>query len=230
MRRADLQAAVGALFPNLPRANREHLLRVPGSAHAASDTAACLLGRNLWLPPLAEFRDYLLVSGERPHLWTFNFGPSAAWDGRLWNALALSARLLRTRAGSLSRCITVHASPWSLQMNKRRFNEGLADLTRSGLCRRDARDLYILQSIATLQELYVDLALIEIIAHWLWMLAHRDRVLADRHATGFEVHGYAEACGRCRTNWGLRARDAQWVPPFHPGCRCFAQPRFTTGS
>lgn len=222
----SLQATIGTLFDKLPRTHQKALVRVPDSAHATADTAACLLGQNLWYPPLAQFRDRLIETGERPHLWTFGFGPTCAWDARRWNDLALPARMLRARAGSVAQRVAIYVSSWSLQMDKRRFNAGLEQLLHSHLCDRGAHGFHSFEPIATVQELYVDLALIEIIAHWLWMLRHRERVLADPHATGFEVHGYRETCSLCRDRWGLRPRERHWVPPFHPGCRCFAQPRF----
>ncbi len=83
-----------------------------------------------------------------------------------------------------------------------------------------------LSEIAGPQELAVDLHLIEIIAHWLRMLDHADRVARDLTPSGYEVHGYDEACSRCTMQWGIRPRLERWIPPFHPGCRCFAQPRF----
>ncbi|MFY9739891.1 MAG: hypothetical protein WAK11_12710 [Candidatus Cybelea sp.] len=112
-------------------------------------------------------------------------------------------------------------------MDERRFNEGLRKLVSSAICRDGERGAIVFDPIAPAQGLYVDLSLIELIAHWLSMLDHRRRVLADPHATGFEVHGYAEGCSICRERWGLRPRERAWVPPFHPGCRCYAQPRFT---
>ncbi len=223
----DFEGTVGRLCDGLPRPYRELLARTPKSPHATADTAACLLGRDLWYPPLTEFRDHLMASGERPHLWTFSFGRSRTWDTRRWNALPLSGRILRCRAGPVARSFSAHVSPWSLQMDERRFNEGLRKLVSSAICRDGERGAIVFDPIAPAQGLYVDLSLIELIAHWLSMLDHRRRVLADPHATGFEVHGYAEGCSICRERWGLRPRERAWVPPFHPGCRCYAQPRFT---
>jgi hypothetical protein len=219
--------AVYRLFNDLPRSFREKLAQTPRSPHATADVAACLLGRDLWYPPLARFRDHLIASAERPHLWTFTFGPSLVWDAERWNALSLCGRILRSRAGSIARGFSSRVSAWSLQMEERHFNEGLQELFGSAICRVGERGATAFESLATPEELFVDLSLVEIIAHWLWMLDHRNRILADPHTTGFEVHGYAEACSICRERWGLRAREQKWVPPFHPGCRCFAQPRFT---
>jgi hypothetical protein len=229
-RHSDLRTTVAGLFSDLPRAYQERLRHVADSPYATADTAACLLGRDLWLSPLTEFRDRLIASGERPHLWTFEFGRSCAWDAARWNSLSLQARILRARAGSVDRPVVAHISPWALRIDARPFKAGLSELAREGICRNTDYGPSQLEPIATPEELYVDLSLVEILSHWLWMLAHRDRVLADRHATGFEVYGYLEACSDCRVRWGLRPRAAPWVPPFHPGCRCFAQPRFTDSS
>lgn len=109
-------------------------------------------------------------------------------------------------------------------MKRREFEAGLAELERAGGYGADARRF---AAVAAHADLRTDLSLIEILSHWLAMLKHREKVLADRHATGFEVHGYREACSACKTRWGIRPFEPRWAPPFHPGCRCFSQPRFT---
>jgi hypothetical protein len=230
MREGNLLRVVEVLCGGLPRTYCETLTRIPGSAHATADTAACLLGRDLWYPPLRTFRDYLERTGERPHLWTFAFGPSSAWDCGAWNALSLRARIVRARAGSLCVAVDRHVSAWSLDMDKRSFSAGLRELEERRACVFAGPSGTVrFEPVATDKDLHVDLSLIEIIAHWLWMLHHRDRISSDRIATGYEVQGYGEACSMCVERWGLRPREEEWVPPFHPGCRCFAQPRYTSG-
>jgi hypothetical protein len=202
---------------------RRVLMRAPGSPFTISDVAACLLGRNLWYPSLVTFRDWLMRSGERPHLWTFEFTSSCLWDATKWSQLSLGARVVRARAGAVHHRIATITSATALQVGVRQFKQGLDELARGAYYDPATR---VFEPIATPQALHTDLSLIEILSHWLVMLQHRERVLSDAYASGFEVHGYAEACSLCRERWGLRPFEASWVPPFHPGCRCFAQPRF----
>lgn len=192
-----------------------------------ADVTACLLGRDLWYSSLSEFRDWLKQRQERPHLWTFEFTQSQRWETATWESLSLGAKLLRSRAGPVQQRVTRSVTAYSCGLSARVFAAGLRELTRAGYYRAE---LGLYEAVATSDELRTDLALIEIISHWLVMLRHRERVLADRHATGFEVHGYPGGCSRCRECWGLRPFEPRWAPPFHPGCRCFAQPRFTTPS
>lgn len=224
-RNGDFGKTVDQLWGDLPSLERRLLREVPRSVFAGADVAACLLGKNLWYPQLATYRDHLIESGERPHLWTFEFTPSAGWNASDWQPLSLTARLVRSRAGAIDRSVTPLTSPGTLDLAARQIEAGLSELSGAGYY---DKKLGLFPRVASPSELRTDLSLIEIIAHWLFMLAHRDKVLADVHATGFEVHGYAEACSLCRERWGLRPFEAQWAPPFHPGCRCFAQPRFTS--
>jgi hypothetical protein len=157
-------------------------------------------------------------------LWTFDFMDSCQWDTDKWDRLSLDARVTRSRAGAVDRSVTTFTSSANLELAARRFTKALNDLAAVDLYdRRNAA----FAAIASPQDLATDLALLQIISHWLVMLAHRERILADAHATGFEVHGYAEACSQCMQRWGLRDFAPEWAPPYHPGCRCFAQPRFT---
>lgn len=204
---------------------RRFLVRAPSSSFTGADVAACLLGQDLWSVSLARFRDWLIKSGERPHLWTFEFSDSRLWDTARWNRLSFEAKIVRSRAGAVDRCVMTVASPTNLQLGTRQFNNALNDLAAAGLY--DPADRAF-KAVAPSQTLVTDLALIQILSHWLVMLRHRERILADTHATGFEVHGYAEACSLCTQRWGLRDFESEWAPPFHPGCRCFAQPRFTS--
>ena len=200
-------------------------MRAPESAFTNADVTACLLGRDLWFPSLTHFRDWLIQSGERPHLWTFDFKASRRWDASKWNLLSLDAKTARARAGAIDRRVTTFVSPTNLRLGTRTFKSAVDELTAGGLY--DPID-GTFKPVASAQALETDLALLQILSHWLVMLRHRERVLADVHATGFEVHGYEEACSLCARRWGLRPFKACWAPPFHPGCRCYAQPRFTS--
>lgn len=220
------RATIFELFADLLRGDRDALERIPDTPNATNDAAACLLGLDLWRGPLARYRNHLTATGERPHLWTFSFGPSRAWEASRWSSLTLPARTVRARAGHLDRPLRTRLTAWSLGMEPSAFREGLTGLQNAGLAVKYRDGAYELAPLASPSELCVDLALVEIISHWFWRLADRERALADPHATGFEVHGYDECCSICRAGWGLRERDPQRVPPFHPGCRCFAQPRF----
>ena len=203
---------------------RRFLMRAPSSPFTNADVTACLLGQDLWYSSLTRFRDWLIKSGERPHLWTFEFKDSCLWDTVRWNRLSFEAKITRSRAGAVDRCVTSFTSPANLQLRSRHFVNALRGLAAAGFY--DSQNATF-AAVASPQDLATDLALLRIISHWLVMLAHRERILADAHATGFEVNGYAEACSLCMQRWGLRQFASEWAPPFHPGCRCFAQPRFT---
>ncbi len=218
-------SAIDELSRDLSTQYRRFLARAPRSPYTTADVTASLLGRNLWYRPLASFRNLLIESGERPHLWTFEFNNSCLWDAAKWNQLSLNSRIVRTRAGAVHHRVATFTSATSLEVGTQQFKQGLSELARSG-CYDPTTGTF--EPVASAQTLHTDLSLIEIISHWLIMLQHRERVLSDAHATGFEVHGYAEACSLCLERWGLRSFEALWVPPFHPGCRCFAQPRFTS--
>jgi hypothetical protein len=222
---SEFAAAIDELSTPLPVPNRRFLARAAESAFTNADVTACLLGRDLWFPSLARFRDWLIQSGERPHLWTFDFKPSCLWNTAGWNRLSLDARVTRARAGAVDRRVATFASPATLQLGRRAFRRAVDELATHALYDPTARAF---EPVADAQALETDLALLQIVAHWLITLRHRERVLADVHATGFEVHGYSEACSQCTQRWGLRSFDACWAPPFHPGCRCYAQPRFTS--
>jgi hypothetical protein len=217
--------AVKELCPGRAAPYRRFLARAPSSPFTNADVTACLLGQDLWYSSLARFRDWLVENGERPHLWTFEFKGSCLWDTARWNRLSFEAKITRSRAGAVDRRVTTFTSPASLQLQTRQFVSALNGLAAAGLYEHSNG---VLAPIASKQDLATDLSLLQIISHWLVMLAHRERILADAYATGFEVHGYAEACSLCRQRWGLREFASEWAPPFHPGCRCFAQPRFTS--
>jgi hypothetical protein len=224
-RSTELRSTIEELFADLPKPHKRLLERSPLSPFANADVAAALLGRDLWIAPLAEFCDHLRHTGERPHLWTFEFGPSCRWDTRIWDALSLEARLVRSRAGALDTRLEKRISAHAIGMSPRDFLKGTRDLEAAAVARSSpARTAF--EPIASPESFDVDANLVNLIAHWLLMIANRDRVLRDRVATGFEVWGYEEACSLCRERWGVRERSRELVPPFHPGCRCFAQPRF----
>ncbi|MHB8148058.1 MAG: hypothetical protein ACYDGM_12470, partial [Vulcanimicrobiaceae bacterium] len=100
----------------------------------------------------------------------------------------------------------------------------LARLERSGLATPGVSPN--LPAIATPEQLRVDLALVEIIAHWITMLANADRIARDDSVSELEVAGYAHACETCKARWGFSRVDLWSLPPFHPACSCFAQPRY----
>jgi hypothetical protein len=194
------------------------------------DVAAMLLGDNLWYRPLQEYRNYLESLTSRPHLWDFVFEDSRTWNDKRWQSLTLAARVARTRIGSLVHASTFVFAPSAVGLPGTKLKRALAELSANGLCRALPSGSYQLEPVAPVDQIRGDLHLAEIIAHWLLMLAHADLVAKDRSPSGYEVSGYAEACPACRSAWGIRPRTNQWIPPFHPGCRCFAQPRFASGS
>jgi hypothetical protein len=95
-----------------------------------------------------------------------------------------------------------------------------------GWTARTGPEKYRFAAVASPEELVTDLALVEIIGNWLWRLADRERLLTHIRCASFDVHGYDGSCTLCRERWGQRERSLHWIPPFHPGCRCFAQPRY----
>jgi hypothetical protein len=111
-----------------------------------------------------------------------------------------------------------------VQMSVSEFLPALAALIEEGLAAEDRG--IVCEPIADSAALEMDLRLVELIAHWLRMLAHGDRVMRESIGTRFDVCGYRGACAQCRALWGVRPRRPAFVPPFHPGCRCFAQPSF----
>ena len=206
---------------------RAVLERVPQSPFPAADAAACVLGRDLWIPPFAAFRDYLMSTGERPHLWTFTFEPSGTWDTTSWLHLSIGARIVRARGASLKARIVADVSSQRLCLPKRAVADGLRELEAAGMYRAQQRGFGTFEPVANPVTIGCDLQLAEVLAHWLQMLAHREIVLCRRDgANGYDVSGHSGACALCRKRWGARAHDPQWVAPFHPGCRCFAQPRY----
>ena len=193
----------------------------------SQDVAAALLGGDLWYEPLLEYRSYLAPLAERPHLWNFTLGPSGVWESAAWRSLSLTARVARARIASLVHDFDFVFAPSALGMRSRDLLAALRELQAINLAREIRPGVHRVIAIAQPEALDTDLRLIEIIAHWLCMLRHAERVAADRAPTGYEVFGYDRACARCRTAWGPRPREERWIPPFHPGCRCFAQPRFS---
>jgi len=212
------------------RARRGLLARSVGSPFVAPDVAAALLGENLWYRPLDEFRSYLQATGERPHLWDFTFGESGRWPSSAWRSLSLRARIARARIASPTQQCEFVFNPSAVGMHERELRNALKELHAARFSDEIRRGVYRVHSIAPCAALKLDLDLVGIIAHWLDMLAHADKVAADHVPTGYEVHGYVEACAMCKDLWGIRPRAIAWIPPFHPGCRCFAQPRFAKGT
>lgn len=211
------------------RDRRDLLARSVQQAFTFQDVGAALLGDDLWFEPLATYRAYLETIGERPHLWEFSFAASGRWFSAAWCSVSLRARFTRARMSSLVRTSRFAFGPAAIGLNDDDFRAGVRELCASGLCRALPGGAYEVSAIARERDLDVDLHLVQIIAHWITMLAHADAVARDRRAPGYEISGYEKACPRCRLAWGVRPRGTDWIPPFHPGCRCFAQPRFTIG-
>jgi hypothetical protein len=225
--RSRVAAVIDEYFGWLAPDEARILAGIDGSERPAADGAAVLLGYNLWLPPLLRYREFLEKQDERaPPLWRFPFDPSARWQTQRWRALPFAARKLRSRAGSLAHDVEHRTIPELWEMDPQQYAAGFAALRRAGFCTGDSPP--VLKRVADAPALRVDLTLTEVLVHWLRMLAHGDRVLQESAGNGFDVCGYAGACSTCRERWGTRPRSAEHVPPFHPGCRCFAQPRFAT--
>ncbi|HEY1681054.1 MAG TPA: DUF190 domain-containing protein [Candidatus Tumulicola sp.] len=220
--RREPDATVFELFHELARHDRKLINDAVGSAHAGSDIAACLLGLNLWRGPLARYRDHLLVTRERPPLWAFTLGPSAEWNAALWLTLPMVARLVRTRVGRVDESIRTRPTVDSTGLTAALLRDGLRHLSQSAYLRKGPEDIHDFAPIALPSAIATDLALVDVIAHWLLRLSDRHHLLAKSSAEQFEIGGYKGGCGSCRTRWGSQTRDEQAVPPFHPGCRCFA--------
>lgn len=207
------------------------LARIADSPFPSADVAAALLGHDLWYEPLRIYRDYLQnVDAERPHLWGFTFGPSAAWNRATWLSLSARTRVARARIASVAHQVDFAMAPSIVNLHRRDLQASLRELCANGLAKEIRDGAYRVLPIAPREALALDLHLIEILSHWFRMLKHADRIAADRKPSGYEVSGYEQACGFCRESWGIRAREPKWIPPFHPGCRCLAQPRFAWGS
>ena len=221
----DHQSTIARYFPALASDERSRLCAIDTSPFPSADCAAILLGHDLWIEPLLRFRNDLDKNGDAPPpLWRFPWSPSAQWDSRPWLSLPINARILRMRAGSPGHRIARRLTPALVEMSEATFRVAVRTLCDAGVQQQDGA--LIMDPIAPEMLLRVDLHLVEVIVHWLRMLAHGDRILHESPGNAFDVHGYGGACSSCRLRWGARPRAATFVPPFHPGCRCFAQPRF----
>jgi len=214
-----------ALSDRSRRTILERSVRLP---FTTEDVVGALLGEDLWFAPLREYRTYLQTLPQRPHLWGFAFEASGQWEHTLWHSLSLSTRVARARLGSLAQGREFVFAPSTVGLTRDELRSAIDELCESNLCRVLPDGAYSVPQVAPAETLTHDLHLAEIISHWLCMLAHADRVAKDQRPSGYEVGGYEEACPACRLSWGIRPRTAEWVPPFHPGCRCFAQPRFAS--
>lgn len=218
--------AAGAHFPWIAGDDLRRISSIDASPYPAADGAAMLLGHDLWIEPLVRFREELeRTDDDPPPLWQFPWMPSRAWNVCAWLELPVEARILRARAGSLTHTVTLRATARGLVMPAAAFSRGFDALKGAG----SANDTHptVLGAVSEEPGLRTDLSLVELLVHWLRMLAHGERVLRQSEGNAFDVCGYAHACARCRSRWGVAPRVAASVPPFHPGCRCFAQPRFT---
>ena len=217
--------AIKMLCPN-DRARRNVLARSVRGPFTSQDVAATLLGYNLWFPPLANYRAYVQSLDRRPHLWEFAFEESGTWREPRWQSLNLRTRVARARIGSISSALVFAFAPSAVGLTPAELESALGELSSVELCETLPGDSYYLPPVAPADAVCGDLHLVEILAHWLGMLAHADTIATAQGPTGYEVGGYEEACPACRQAWGVRPRTPEWIPPFHPGCRCFAQPRF----
>ncbi|MHB8140090.1 MAG: structural protein [Vulcanimicrobiaceae bacterium] len=209
-------------FPEIAKRERAVLLDVPRASIGTQMATAVLLGHDLLRGAVLEWRTRM--SHPRPPLWRDVDGPSADWDTAPWLALSYEARLVRAMAGALFAPSLLREGELRHDVGASCYERGLADLTPlMGV--RD-RERY-LEPIASAEQLAVDLTLVQIYAHWLNALDQADRVERDQTARAYDVWGQKEACDVCRARWGTRPRDPQWLPPFHPACRCFAQPRYS---
>lgn len=201
------------------------LARIDASTFPAADGAAILLGHTLWIEPLVTFREVMRRTEQiPPPLWQFPWEASGAWDAHRWLALPTGARMLRARAGSLAHRVERPLTAQVVQMPVHEFVPALAALIEAGFAAESVGIVF--DPIAESRTLTTDLHLVELIVHWLRMLAHGDRVMRESPGNRFDVCGYRGACAQCRALWGVRPRLPAFVPPFHPGCRCFAQPGF----
>ena len=218
------------LFSGRDASARRVLSRSVCGSFTSQDTGAALLGSDLWFTPLREYRDYLLTVAERPHLWRFAFEPSGAWPSAVWRSLPIETRVVRMRIASPDRGRDFVFSPSELGMRAQAVARALHVLEIHGLADEVRGGVHRIYPIAPPSELHPDLHLVEIISHWLHMLSHADAIARNHAPSGYEVYGYDGACKACRTAWGIRPKTPEAVPPFHPGCRCFAQPRFFASS
>lgn len=205
------------------RAILERSVRLP---FTSEDVAGALLGDDLWFAPLREYGAYLQTVEQRPHLWEFPFEAPGRWEDARWQSLSLNTRVARARLGSLAQAREFIFAPKAVGLTRDELRAAIDELCESNLCCVLPDGAYRMGPLAFGEGLQHDLHLVEIISHWLSMLAHADTVARDHRPSGYEVGGYDEACPACRLSWGIRPRSVEWIPPFHPGCRCFAQPRF----
>lgn len=215
-------------FSFLNDAERRRLSDIDASPQPSADGAAILLGHDLRIEPLRRFHEALTASGDAPPpLWQFSWEPHDTWDANAWLALPLEARVLRTRAGSPMRYVGRRLDPSVLQLDRAFVARGLAALRDAGLAH--GLDRISLDPVATGAGIATDVAIVELIVHWLRMLTHRDRIVQRSPGNELDVCGYAGACNECRARWTSVPQVAEAIPPFHPGCRCFAQPRWASG-
>lgn len=216
---------VRQFFSFLSTVEQRRLLGLEASPQPSADGAAVLLGHDLRVEPVRRYHDALVARRDPPPpLWQFSWESGAPWNVRRWLALPFEARQLRARAGSLTQNVERRLDPATLALDRRSVRRGLAFLRDAGLARGDER--VDLAPIAPAAAIATDLALVELIVHWLRMLEHRDRILGSRSGDAVDVCGYAGACSECRLRWASVPRELGFLPPFHPGCRCFTQPRW----
>ena len=221
-----LRAVIDRAFRDVPGRERSYLQQVAQRGFSESETAAVVLGLDLWRDEIALWRNRFSQEEKRPSMWQFDYVGSAGWDVGRWRSLPLAARVLRARVGSLAHEIghdgLIRASV-KLAREDRRIEvlqaAGFAEAGRTGLR---------FHPIASPDALSVDLALVIIVTHWLGACAVADRIADQRSTEEVEIHGYTAACRLCRAAWGIVENERWKLPPLHPACRCFAQPVYRT--
>ena len=219
-----MRQTVQQTFGELPRREQHHLCIAAARSFAVADTTAVVLGLDLWRDEIERWRDLFSCEAERPSMWRFAFGPSASWETRLWRSLPLEVRVLRAHVGSLAHEIAADGIMRSgIKLAK---DDGrLETLRQVGLVDGSGSRVRF-RPLASPEVLAVDLALVVIVTHWLGSCAVADWIASDRSTREVEICGYRDACRFCRSRWGTHLKERWSLPPFHPACRCFAQPAY----
>jgi hypothetical protein len=219
-----LRATIDGAFGDLSKRERDYLREVGDKGGSPNRTAAAVLGLDLWRDEIETWRKRFAEEPERPSMWRFAFGPSARWDVRAWRDLSLEARILRAEVGPLAHEVgpdgLVRAGPETVTVGPP------MDALRKGGFASGEGDGLRFRRLASPDELVVDLALVVIVGHWIASLAVADHIADNSSTDHVEVHGYAGVCRFCRERWGVQIKERWSLPPFHPACRCFAQPAY----
>jgi hypothetical protein len=219
-----LRSTIDRVFRDLSKRERNFLYDISQSGFSASDASATILGLDLWRDELLVWRNSFATESTRPSMWQFAFGPSAAWETSSWRALPLEARVVRARLGSLAHEVLADGLV-RIGLPASGIERWLTVLRTNGFAVGAGTSLHF-PRIASPDELAVDLALVVIITHWFGMCAVADRVADEASTREVEVYGYPGTCRFCRARWMIAPNERWSLPPFHPACRCFAQPAY----